>query len=212
MHDLDRVQLAFDPDAPAYAERSGTSAGTVEELAAELLAMTDEDQLEEFIGRLVRRGARAAGQALRSDVGRAVTGTVRDAAVGAARQAIPQLGQAVGGAIGSRLGNEDVGARIGQRLATSALRRAGIGDREVGAADHEVQFEVAQQVVRFAEETGRTAARIQGSGDPQRVSLAAAEAAARRASQPVRLSNPAPSGARTGRWVRKGDTIVVTPV
>jgi hypothetical protein len=211
MHDLDRVQLEFDPDAPVY-DGSGGGGGSEDELAAELLSLTGEDQLDEFIGRLVQQGARAAGRALRSDVGRAVAGTVRNAAVGAARQGIPQLGQVVGGAIGSRLGSEDVGARIGRRLATTALNRAGLGDREVGVGDQEVEFEVARQVVRFAQETGRAAARIQDDGDARRVSLAAAAAAARRGSQPVQLTAPQVSGGRSGRWVRKGNTIVVTPV
>ncbi|MBM3141233.1 MAG: sigma-54 factor interaction domain-containing protein [Chloroflexi bacterium] len=63
------------------------------DLAAELLEVTDEYELDQFLGKLIRRGARAVGKAMRSPVGRSL-----------AKQLLPIAGGAVGHARGAFTG------------------------------------------------------------------------------------------------------------
>ena len=62
------------------------------ELAQELLEITNEAELEEFLGKLVRRVARGASAFMRSGVGKAVGGVLRNVA----KTALPMVGSALG--------------------------------------------------------------------------------------------------------------------
>ena len=62
------------------------------ELAQELLEITNEAELEEFLGELVRRVARGASTFMRSGVGKAVGGVLRNVA----KTALPMVGSALG--------------------------------------------------------------------------------------------------------------------
>src|SRR2546423_2811080 len=73
------------------------------ELASELLEVASEEELEEFLGKLIRSVGRAAGTALRSPIGRQLTGLLK--------QAMP----IAGGALGSML-LPGVGGMVGSRL------------------------------------------------------------------------------------------------
>src|SRR5215217_1173629 len=77
------------------------------ELAAELLEITNEQELEEFLGGLVK----AAGRFVRGPVGRAIGGVLKDVA----RTALP----VVGGALGSMVA-PGIGTAIGSRLGSMA--------------------------------------------------------------------------------------------
>ena len=63
------------------------------ELAAELLEITDDAELEQFLGSLVKRAARSVGRFARSDAGRALGGLLKKAA----KKALPSVGSAIGG-------------------------------------------------------------------------------------------------------------------
>src|SRR4030066_2380924 len=58
------------------------------ELASELLSVTNEQELDQFIGRLVKR----AGRFLKSPVGRALGGVLKSVA----KKALPIVGGAIG--------------------------------------------------------------------------------------------------------------------
>jgi len=62
------------------------------ELASQLLEITDEAELDQFLGRLIMRAGRAAGRLARSGAGRALGGILK----GAAKKALPILGGAIG--------------------------------------------------------------------------------------------------------------------
>src|SRR5690606_32019389 len=73
---------------------------TTEELALELLEVEDEEELEEFLGSLLKTAAKAAGGFLSSSVGkRLVKGAKR-----VARRALPGVGAAIGGHFAGKAG------------------------------------------------------------------------------------------------------------
>ncbi|MGE3361409.1 MAG: hypothetical protein AB7O92_32725, partial [Acidimicrobiia bacterium] len=169
------------------------------ELAAELLEVSTEAELEQFLGKLVRAAAGAARNFAGSATGRAVGGILKRAA----KQALPQLGQALGGAI-----HPDLGAN-GRRLGTFAAGRLELETEGLSAEDRE--FEAARAFVRFGTETARRAAAAPSGEVPQVVAQRAAMAAAQRhAPGLVRaMGSSRASGAASGRWIRRGNRIVL---
>ena len=62
------------------------------EYAAELLEITDEQELDLFLGKFISRVSRAAGGIIRSPAGKALGGMLKSAA----KKALPIAGRAVG--------------------------------------------------------------------------------------------------------------------
>jgi hypothetical protein len=138
------------------------------ELASELLEIAGEDELEQFLGDLVQRAAGAAGSFLKSDTGRQLTGILR----GAAKQALPVVGGAIGGAIAPG------GGQWGSRIATAAGDLMGL--ELEGLSPQEQEFEIARGMVRLASAAGRLASRAPRSLPGRVVAQRAALTAARR--------------------------------
>jgi uncharacterized protein (DUF697 family) len=172
---------------------------TVEmELAAELLTVVDEQDLDEFIGRAIRR----AGRALRSPVGRAVGGALRNVA----RTTLPFVAGAAGTALGGPVGGA-IGSAVG-RAASQAF------ELELeGLTEEDGEFELARRFVRLSGETVRQAADMSGSNAaPETIARQALQTAARRwAPGLVRPQGElqTTNGERSGRWVRRGRNIVL---
>jgi len=139
------------------------------ELAAELLGLSNEQELEQFLGNLIRSAGRAVGGFIKSPVGQALGGVLK----GAARQALPIVGGALGGAIGG-----STGANIGRTLATKAGQIFGLELEGLSGEDQE--FEVARRYVRFAGAAAGRAARAPLQTSPRGAARSAAIAAARR--------------------------------
>jgi hypothetical protein len=235
MHDLDRTQFessyeaelyatGYDDEgeyeAPGHGEWGGShngratrhaeteSADEVEEmeLASELLEVSDEAELDQFVGKLIRRAGRAVGYALRPDTARALAGLLR----GTARHALPALGRSLGGWVAP-----GVGGAAGAGLAARAGRLLGLELEGLSPPDQE--FEVARQFVRFARASARGATTSRNGAAPRAAAASAAIAAARRYAPGLvpRLGavGGAPRGgarrARSGRWVRRDNAIVV---
>jgi hypothetical protein len=178
------------------------SEAEVMELAGELLEVSNENELDHFLGDLIRRAGSALGQVVRSPVGQAVGSLLK----GAAKTALPLAGTALGGMVGGPLG-----ARIGGGLAGVASDALGL---EAEAEDRE--FEGAKSFVKMAGDTLKSTL----AGDPGRSPLALAKAALTEAAQkhaPALLagaggSAPPPHahhGGRVGRWVRQGRNIII---
>ena len=86
---------AFEGEQFAYeAPWSGEvfSEAELMELAAELLEVRDEAELDLFLGNLIKRAGKAIRQVVKSPVGKAIGGILK----GAAKQALPIAGTAVG--------------------------------------------------------------------------------------------------------------------
>lgn len=173
-------------------------------LAAELLAVTDEGELDQFLGSLAKRAVSAARDFAGSDAGRAVGNILKSAA----RRALPQLGQAVGNYIvpgaGGQAGQQ-VGKWLGSRFET--------GLQLEGLSAEDRDLETARAFVRFATSTAQRAAAMPKSL-PGPLAAQKAAAAAARQHLPGLLKRPGQPGqsrpsADSGRWIRRGRNIVI---
>ena len=130
------------------------------ELASQLLEMTDEAGLDQFLGRLIQRAGRAAGRPADSSAGRGLRGILK----GAAKKALPMLGGAVGGSSGGPAGSQ---------LAANA---GGLFGLELeGLSDEDQEFEVARRLVRFSDAAAKNLASAAASETPQQAASAAAK-------------------------------------
>ena len=149
MHDIDRTQLEqeYAPQMESYefqqSEWMGEGGVFNEademELAAQLMEVNDEQELDQFLGNLIRKAGRAIGRVVRSPVGQAIGGVLK----GVARKALPLAGTALGGFVGGPLG-----AQIGSGLASAAGGALGLESEAWSQEDRE--FEGARQFVRLA--------------------------------------------------------------
>jgi hypothetical protein len=118
------------------------------ELATELLNVSNEYELEQFLGKLVRRAAGAVGRFAKSSAGRAIGGFLKSAA----KKALPWAGRALGTALGGPLGG-----MIGGKLAGAA---SNLFELELeGLSNEDKEFEIARAYVRFAGDAVRRASR-----------------------------------------------------
>jgi hypothetical protein len=174
------------------------------ELAGALLEIQSEEELDQFLGNLIRRAGRAVGAAVRSPVGQTLNGILKNAA----RQALPVVGSAIGSAVGG-----PSGARAGSQLAATAGRLFGL--ELEGLTQEDREYEVARRFVRFAGAAAANAGRAPASGAPQAIASSAAAAAARAHAPGLLRPAGADAAARTngaprqGRWVRRGRHIVI---
>lgn len=188
---------AFREEALAESEDAETVFSEAEEmeLASELLDVQSEQELDRFLGDLIKRAGRAAGAFIRSPTGQALGGILK----GAAKRTLPIAGRALGGYLGGAQG-----AQLGAQAAAAAGRIFGLELEGLSPEDRD--FEIAKSFVRFAGETVRTAVTARGAAPPRAVARsAAAQAASRHA--PGLLRSAAPP--LTGRWFRRGRTIIV---
>ncbi len=181
MHDLDRTQLEYSPELENYeyeqyeygesewnTETGVFSEAETMELAAELLEVSSEAELEQFLGGLIKKAGQAAGRFIKSPVGQQLGGLLK----GAAKQALPMLGSAVGGYFGG-----DSGAKIGGQLASSAGQIFGLELEGLSLEDQE--YETAKSFVKFAGEAAKNAATAPQTGHPKKIAQQAATTAAR---------------------------------
>jgi uncharacterized protein (DUF697 family) len=138
------------------------------ELTAELLEISSEEELEEFLGNLFKGVSKAVGGLIRSPVGQQLGGILK----GVAKQALP----VVGGALGSFVA-PGVGTAIGSQLGSMA---SGLFEMETeGMSQEQAQFEVARRYVRLASTAASTAAQAPRNVPPARVTRVAITQAAR---------------------------------
>lgn len=248
MHDIDSIQLE-DPGIYRRPAPGGTGGfvpsddefefegegvlgeqGEIE-LAERFLEIDGEQDLEFFLGDLLRGVTGAAGNLARSREGRQIGGILKQAAgrvlpvaqAGTAGHAAGgALADATGGSPGYRAG---VGSRQGKAVTAAAKRYF---DMELEGLSHEDQeFEVARRFVRFGAEAIRNLLDAMGTGPAQQtarravVDAARAHApglvtesvlnAARSRRGPGAGQVPPARPAASGRWQRRGDAIVLYP-
>lgn len=217
MHDLDRNDLVFESDSDDAGfdhddyevsnddeDSDGEADGVFDdaqqsELAAELLAVTDDQELDQFLGNLIQKARRKLGP-----IARSVAGNVGSLLKGAIKTALPTVANLAGNAIGGPAGGW---------VADNGLDLFGL---ELEGLSHEDQeFEAAKQLVRMA------GSAISGAAD--RSSTAPAESAARQAMidaarryvpglvRPT-ATEESSSGQQQGTWYRRGNKIVIVGV
>jgi hypothetical protein len=234
MHDLDRTQLEAAegyefgsvgsgetgpdgsgefPEAGRPDEYAGQAPGHQPplgepremELAAELLEVSSEQELEQFLGNVIGSVQGAIGHAMRSDTGRALGGLLKSSLKDLTRNALPVVGRAVGQWL-----SPDRGGEPGARLASAAGSLLGLELEGLSGEDRE--FEISRQLVRFISSAVRHAA----LAPPAMPGPVAARAAVQRSARtyapgllprlPGRSTGLWP---RSGRWVRRGRAIVL---
>ena len=213
MHDIDRVQLESDLEMENYEgeqfEWSGEAGAIFNEademeLASQLMEVSNEEELDQFLGDLIRKAGRSLGGIVNSASGQAIGGILK----GAARQILPHAAGALGTVIAGPLG-----AQIGSSLASMATNELGM-ESETWTQE-ESEYEGAKQFVRVGAETVRNALAVGPDAEP----IAAAQAAIAQAAHmqaPGLLQAVAPPyamrshrGGHSGRWRRRGNKIVL---
>jgi uncharacterized protein (DUF697 family) len=175
---LSTVGRAVAPQLPGLAkgifgaltsETEGPLTETQEmELTAELLEISSEEELEEFLGNLLKGAAKAVGGIIKSPVFKKIGGVLK----GVAKQALPM----VGGALGSMVA-PGIGTALGSKLGSFA---SGLFEMELeGMSQEQAEFEVARKVVRLAASAGANAAKAPPSAPPAKVARVAITQAAR---------------------------------
>lgn len=182
------------------------------ELAAELLNVSSEAELDQFFGKLFGKVKRAVGGVLKSPVGKMLGGALKNVA----KQALPALGNVIlpgaGGAIGGILASQ-LGPGGDDQVAAAAEEIFGL--ELEGLSQEDQEFEVARQIVRLAGEVASNAAQANPSAPPQQTAQAALTTGAQKHA-PGLISGASPSGhgrkcshKAVGQWVRRGNTIII---
>src|SRR6266849_4694241 len=141
------------------------SEAEVTELSGELLGITNEAELDRFLGDVIRKAGQALGKVVRSPIGQAVGGWLK----GAAKSALPLAGGALGGFVGGPLG-----AKIGSGLASAAGSALGL-EAEMSQEDRE--FEGAKNFVKMAADAVKSSVAAAPGVNPVEVAKAAVKAA-----------------------------------
>jgi hypothetical protein len=249
MHDLDRTQsyfeTEFEPETYEYEEEGQYYEGEegeegeyefepeafdeVEEMefAANLLEITDEAELDQFIGGMFKK----FGKFLKKGVGRKLGGILK----GVAKTALPM----VGGALGSFVA-PGVGTALGAKLGSAA---GGLFGLELeGLSPQDQEYEIARRFVRLARSAAAKAKQLQSVLPPDSAARKAVMEAARKHApglvqalsgiqsalggfqfETAGAPQGAPQGAmspqnggggggRSGRWVRRGRKIILIGV
>ena len=146
-------------------------------LAAELLNVSNEMELDQFFGKLFR----GASKFLKSGVGKSLVGMVKPLA----KAALPTLGGALGNLV-----LPGIGGMIGGQLAGSAGSMLGL--ELEGLSQEDQEFEVARQLVRLGGAAATNAAAASTAVPPQQAAQTAVAAAA--SQYAPGLLNPAAAG------------------
>jgi uncharacterized protein (DUF697 family) len=170
------------------------------ELASELLELSSEEELEDFLGNLFKGVAKTVGGVIKSPVGKALGGVLKNVA----KKALPIAGAALGSFIAP-----GAGTAIGGQLGSMA---SNLFELELEGMDEaEAEFEVARRYVRLAADAARNAA-LAPENVPPWALVNASVADSARQHAPGLVSPTGASGGRrtaTGRWYRRGRRIVV---
>jgi uncharacterized protein (DUF697 family) len=182
------------------------------ELAAELLEVQSEEELDQFIGKLFKKVGRGLGKVFRSPVFKSLGGALK----GIAKKALPLAG----GALGSLIPIPGVGTALGAAAGNAASDALGetagqmFGLELEGMSAEDQEFEVARRVVRLGAEAAKQAADAPPNAPPQAAAKQALVTAAQtHAPGLVGANGNQQTGRRrsprSGRWMRQGRNIVL---
>lgn len=207
-----------------WEDEYGLSQEAEYELAAELLAVNSEEELDQFLGKLVRRAARGVSNFAKSSAGQALIGGLKKVA----KTALPVVGKMAGTYFGGPVGGM-VGGKLGSWAST--LFEVNLE----GMSNEDREFEIARRVVRLSNSAARRTAsgmrRARGRRgvSPWAIARNALKVAASKhapglltpvGGSSITFNNPASNGgggtapapefSNSGTWTRQGDQIIVT--
>ena len=164
------------------------------ELAMELLGVSNEDEMEQFLGKMFRgigRGLKKVGRF----IGRKVLPKIGGALKGLAKKALPF----VGGALGSLIPIPGVGTALGSALGSAVSKAL---EMEFGELEsEEAELEAARRFVRIAASAAQQASGAPPDANPEAVVRNALLAAVRAAWE----RGAALSGCSAGAMVLAGE-------
>lgn len=181
------------------------------ELATELLSITNEQELDMFLGKLIKSAAGAVKTFAKSPAGKALGGALKQVA----KKALPIAGKALGNMV-----LPGVGGMIGGKLATMATKLFEIESE--GMSMEDMELAVAKRYVRFAGNAARRASRSGRGLSPSAV-VRKAITGASRVYAPGLLrqnwsnnyvnnyqSDPySPYSGQAGQWFRQGNSVIL---
>jgi hypothetical protein len=224
MHNIDRTQFETgnfeygaygemygeaEGEYATYGETYGEAEGFFNEaeemeIAAELLSVTSEEEMDQFLGSLFNKVKQGIGKITNSKAFGPLGGILK----GIAQKALP----IAGGALGSLIPIPGVGTALGAAAGSAAGKMFGLELEGMSAEDQE--FEVARRFVRLAGDAAQEVA----TSVPNTPPMKAAQTAVVNASQkhaPGLLSGGAAQEQRpqkrhaSGRWIRKGNVVIL---
>lgn len=206
MHDLDRTNREMQGESFEYEFNNEGEwqevfhENELNELASELLGVGNEQELDRFLGSLIQKAGSAVGQLVTSPVGKQLGGMLK----GVAKQALPMVGRIAGNALLPGLGGV-VGGQLGS-MAGKAL-----GMELEGLSLEDQEFEAAKQVVRLAADASRTALTAPEGANPAQVAGAAVSKAVQKFAPGLagQVGRAPGGGGQSGRWVRRGNKIIL---
>ena len=191
-----------------FAGESGSELSEEEEveLALELLSVSSEAELDQFLGKLVKgawKGLKKVGSVV-GKIAKPLGGVLR----AVAKKALPMVGGALGSfipipGVGTAVGSA-LGSAIGKALEAEAENEAESGD------DRELA--IARRFVRIATDSARQAALAPAGMDGETAANQAVASAARKYLASFQAGAPgiaAGAGGQQGRWIRRGRQVVV---
>jgi hypothetical protein len=153
-----------------------------------------EAELEQFLGDLIKKAGSAVGTFINSPTGQALGGMLKSAA----KKALPMAGKALGGYLGG-----STGAQWGEKIGGFASDNLEM--------ESEAEFETAKSFIRMTGDAVKGIGSVpQGTSIENAVRTAVSKAASSHI--PALLSAGAAMGATQGRWVRRGQRIVLLGV
>jgi uncharacterized protein (DUF697 family) len=197
-------QMAFESESFEFGGFGGGEVGGLlseadeVELAMELMAVSSEAEMEQFLGKVfkkvwggIKKVAKPLGGVLKS----------------VAKKALPF----VGSALGSFIPIPGVGTAIGGALGSAVSKALEVELGELQS--EEAEFEMAKRFVRIAATAAQQAGSAPSTANPASVATKAVVNAARQHIPGADLRALAAGTARhSGRWVRRGADIVVVGV
>ena len=168
------------------------------ELASELLNISSEEELDEFLGKAFKKIGRGFKRVIKSPVFRRIGGVLKKVA----KKALP----IVGGAAGTFFGGP-VGGAIGSKIGGFASR---LFEMELeGMSPEDQEFEVARRYVRLVGATAANAAKMQNKNmSPNAIAKNALKEAAKQHA-PGLLKKTSAAKDKSGRWTRRGTRIII---
>jgi uncharacterized protein (DUF697 family) len=229
MHHIDRTMTEYEPeyefetlqadefefDEFEYGDTEVLNEADEMDLASELLSVSDEAELDQFLGKLIRKVGKTVKKAVAAPLGKQVGGLLK----GAVKKVLP----VATGAIGTFLGGP-VGAAVSGQLGSLAGNALGLELEGLSPEDQE--FEVARRLVRFSGDAVKRALQTSAPGNPAAIARQAViEAARRHAPGLVSANNgganeyefeaerrDSSGSGYSGRWIRRGQKIILIGV
>ena len=220
MHDIDQINTEFESYEYEYPEATESYEEMEDrgfydepeepdemELAHELLEVSDEYELEHFLGSVLKAVVPAAAKFARSSTGKALGGALK--------KVVKATAPTVGGALGSLIPVPGVGTAVGTALGKAVSSALELEFEDLDPEDQE--FEAARRVVRIAKDATRHAVQAPRGADPAATAQKAVMAAVRR--HVPRAANAIAAAVRpvktfrgmgqSGRWYRRGPDIIL---